>query len=222
MNHIVPYARRYRLPPALQRQVNQFLMLTEALTDDADPLDRPLVVFDPEAGDAAARMMLDRRPALPEVIGQWMTDLGDATASIEPGKLVGRIGMVVRVLGDLPAFCWNEDSLIAASERFTHYPAVAELSALLRPIADRHAREIGHLEAMARAPRPVEYRESTEPYQLPPPPETVGRPRRVDYEGGGRDNPTFEAPAKFVDEHVEAARKRLAEVRARRFGGEQP
>jgi hypothetical protein len=202
-NDIVPYAHRYLMPPYLHRQVSGYLLLSDTLPEGSDMLDRPTVSYSPEAADAAVAMRAERQPAPPAVIGRWLTDLGHATAPLERDALRGRIGMVVRVLGTLPAFCWNEDTLALAASRFTHYPAVAELAQVLKPIAERHERELRHVEAMSRASQNVGYRESTVPYVLPPPP-PPSKPRLVEDNTVGRPDLNIQPPRMTPEEQIRA------------------
>ena len=221
MTNLVKYVQRHQLPGHLRRKVNDFLLITDAQEgrEDVDPMDRPLVRFDPDAAANAEAMLGDRRPASPDVIGQWLTDLADATVPVERDVKMRRVAMAVRLLGNLPAFCWNEDTFMAAASVFKHYPTVAELSALLKPIADRHEREMHHLEAMGRAPRPLFARESATPYPVQPVPSDQGRQDMRDRIPRPDLDKKFKAPKQFVDEHVERARAALAEVRAKRGGG---
>lgn len=168
-NDVTPYVTRTDLPPDMAREV-------ERLADDVPPgtdrLDNPwtFLVHDPRAQSLADAMRAERGPAAPAVIVRWLTDLGLATAPLERDALRGRIAMAGRFLGGLPAFCWNEDTLTLAVSRFTHYPSVAELTQLLKPVAERHQRQIEVLERMAMAPQRHPTQESTVPYVLPPPP----------------------------------------------------
>ena len=198
---IVPYAHEWQLPPGLSHEVER---LAADVPPGTDRLDNPwtFLTHDQRAAPAAERMKSDRAPASPDVIGQWMTDLGLAVPPQDPATLMGRIRMTIRVLGDLPAFCWNEDTLAMAAEAFTHYPAVAELSKLLRPIADRHARQIEVLGRMAMASKGHPTQESTEPYKLPPPP-PASKPRLVELTGE-RPDLNIRPPERTPEEQIRA------------------
>jgi hypothetical protein len=79
----------------------------------------------------AALLARQKQTAPPHVIAAWLRRLSNAaTLNMTAEQLVGRIGEMVSVLGNRPAYCWTEETYVAAAERFKFFPSVAEVREL--------------------------------------------------------------------------------------------
>jgi hypothetical protein len=90
----------------------------------------------------AALVARQKLTAPPHVIAAWLRRLSNAaTTNLTAEQLAGRIGEMVVVLGNRPAYCWTEETYVAAAERFKFFPSVAE-------VHEFHQQTIGRDRAM--------------------------------------------------------------------------
>lgn len=134
-----------------------------------------------------------------DVIADWLLRLEEAVGGNLPAeKLRGRINMILFALGDLPDYCWTDQTLILAARRFKFFPSVAELDEVLRPIKEARERP----DPIRSLPPPVE--ESREPYPIEPAPswcfdrnpKHLGRP--------GANELDVQPPVRTVEEQIAA------------------
>jgi hypothetical protein len=169
------------LPAALRRQVDRLsnnngptVRFGDMVWETAPP------EFDPDAQRCAEALRPHAEPASRETIEAWMlmavACIGGAPSPGSPQYASWLAGLVL-VCGKLPGACWSEATLEEALGKFTFWPSIAEIKALLQPHADQLLATLRALDRIAAAERAPRYqaRASTVPYVLPPPPPLPAR-----------------------------------------------
>jgi hypothetical protein len=190
------------------KRSNSVPVVTPALPDMPDDLARQVAVrtarfgdfamtseaaFHPEASAYAAQERRKLEPASPERICRWLMMLAEMLGNRAPKLSDAVMQMTCRTLArDLPAVCWEDDTLMTVLLTETHWPAIPRLKELLGPIADEVRRKVGALDDIAKAdPTGPRFRAGPAReaigYVLPPPPPEVTPRRRSLRERGDDD-----------------------------------
>jgi hypothetical protein len=91
-------------------------------------------------------------PASPERICRWLMMLAEMLGNRAPKLSDAVMQMTCRTLArDLPAVCWEENTLMTVLLTETHWPAIPRLKELLGPVADEVRRKADALDRIARA-----------------------------------------------------------------------
>lgn len=150
----------------------------------------------------------------PRTVHQWLQMLARVVTNPPSAQTVKEAAQgICFAFDDIPAGCWQDHTLREAIKAFKFWPAPAEIHAMLKPHAVVISETARALHDIARTPKnappSVEYGafESTEPYQLPPPPPE--RPSRVRISAAERDdmaprNDHIQPPVRTVAEQLAA------------------
>lgn len=144
------------------------------IPDDLRKTWRP--IYFPEASAVARELIAEQQTmANDATIAAWLMRLNDGVAAnLEPEQLARRISFIITVLGgDLPAYCWTDETLRVVAKVSRWFPTAADLNELLEPIKIRRQQTIDLLLLMSQRRAPEGGWKSEIPYPvIPAPPET--------------------------------------------------
>jgi hypothetical protein len=224
MRHMQPPAKMSQLPapprpeggypvPVLPNDLRQQVDLLEGRHRFGDFLMNPpddKAAFDPRAADYAEQQRLAMQPATELEIRRWFTALVNVLVpgAIKPQPLFQ--GLLL-VCGKYPAACFCDETAAALIGDNTYLPSVAEMKAVLLPIADDMRGTLHGLLRIAGAGQPRGQAREAVGYVLPPPPPEVTPRRRPLRER--RDPEDFD-PDDVAEQDREARANRAAQYAA--------
>lgn len=220
------------LPPMPQDLSTQVAVLSGAAQFGDFRMTVEEAAFHPQAAAYAEQERRQLDPASPERVCRWLLMLTDMLGNRAPKLSDGVMQMTARTLArDLPAICFEDDALMTVLLTETHWPSIARLSELLRPLADPVRRKVRALDQIARADPTTRFRsgparQSTEPYRPGlPPPERPPHPSMPKSDATDAElaeanlRPLARAPARTIEQQIAevgglATEGLLAEVRS--------
>jgi hypothetical protein len=174
------------------------------------------VRYDPNAERVAEAMLAERQPAKHSDIIEWLGMLHSGGAQNMTGEqLTSRNSAILFALEDLPRICWTRATCKIAMTKLRFYPSVAELVDILQPIADEHEAIMRFAGQYASAPPASTFgaraKESSTPYELPPPPPEMPARRPIPSTAaeeaeakGDRQHQTYQPPIRTVEQQIAA------------------